>query len=484
MREIQSGYLKLNQKGTTAITPESIAKKAPTKASGPAASTITFKQDIEDEANACYEKIYSGEISIEGMVEKLRKFSQSKDPRENDIYACMIHNLLDEYSFFPKYPEKELTITSILFGQLIQHRLFTYATLGLALRYVLDALGHVPGTKIYRFGLTALTQFQSRLPEWPQYCFHLTQAPALQLTNPEIVNMVKSAMQVGRLQQQQMQQPLQQQPNIMEGQVLTNLPSTSTSTSVSQDKTKAAPAIFTAIRVPDVSKENGDNVIYEPPSEATQDKILFIINNVAHNNLETKSTDLKDVLQQSAYQWFSNYLVVKRASIEPNYHSLYLLLLNSVDSPLLYQHVLRETFSNIKILLNSDNTVSSSTERSLLKNLGSWLGGMTLAQNKPIKQKYISFKDLLLEGYDTSRLIVVIPFVCKVLEQGKKNKVFVPPNPWVMAILKLLVELYQNAELKLNLKFEIEVLCKTLSIELSSIQPTMILKNRRGIIGY
>lgn len=76
------------------------------------------------------------------------------------------------------------------------------------------------------------------------------------------------------------------------------------------------------------------------------------------------------------------------------------------------------------------------------------------------------FKELLLEGYDSNRLIVVIPFVCKVLEQCSNSNVFRPPNPWVMAILKLLVELYEFADLKLNLKFEIEVLCKSLSLEL------------------
>jgi CCR4-NOT transcription complex subunit 1 len=73
----------------------------------------------------------------------------------------------------------------------------------------------------------------------------------------------------------------------------------------------------------------------------------------------------------------------------------------------------------------------------------------------------------LLEGFDNHRLIVVIPFVCKVLEQGSKTTVFKPPNPWVMAILRLLVELYQFADLKLNLKFEIEVLCKSLNIDLN-----------------
>jgi CCR4-NOT transcription complex subunit 1 len=87
-------------------------------------------------------------------------------------------------------------------------------------------------------------------------------------------------------------------------------------------------------------------------------------------------------------------------------------------------------------------------------------------------------KELLLEGYDSSRLIVVIPFVCKVLEQGYASRVFAPPNPWLMAIMKLLAELYHYANLKLNLKFEIEVLCKKLKLDIKDIQPTDILRNR------
>lgn len=41
------------------------------------------------------------------------------DQREVDIYSCIIHNLFDEYRFFPKYPEKELQITACLFGGII-----------------------------------------------------------------------------------------------------------------------------------------------------------------------------------------------------------------------------------------------------------------------------------------------------------------------------------------------------------------------------
>ncbi|CAG8737472.1 1769_t:CDS:2, partial [Acaulospora colombiana] len=86
--------------------------------------------------------------------------------------------------------------------------------------------------------------------------------------------------------------------------------------------------------------------------------------------------------------------------------------------------------------------------------------------------------ELLIEGYDNNRLLVAIPFVCKVLEQANRSKVFKPPNPWLMAILKLLVELHRLEDLKLQLKFEVEGLCKSLQIEMKDIEPTKILKDR------
>ncbi|CAO3593285.1 unnamed protein product [Absidia cylindrospora] len=460
-------------------------------AHGSTGGEVSFKPEVEEEANSYYERIYSGKMTTEEMVDRLKTFSKSKNPKEQDIFACMIHNLFDEYHFFPNYPDKELAITSVLFGSLIQHQLVAFVPLGIALRCVLDALGNPPGNKMYNFGTQALAQFQQRLPEWPQYCTHLLQIPHLQHSSPDLVRLINAALQ-------NHQATTTTTTGSQDGGAIIPNPAAIASLQVDsirdrQQQQQPQSTIFASIHVPDLPTlllpETDDddhttmkppNLQYQSPSESTQDKILFIINNVAHNNLDTKLTELKDVLcTPSYYQWFSNYLVVKRASIEPNYHDLYLLLLDAIDSRLLREHVLRETYANIQILLNSEKTVSSSSERSLLKNLGSWLGGMTLARNKPIRHKNISFKELLLEGYDSNRLIVVIPFVCKVLEQCSNSKVFKPPNPWVMAVLKLLVELYEYADLKLNLKFEIEVLCKSLSLELKEIEATSILKNRQ-----
>lgn len=64
---------------------------------------------------------------------------------------------------------------------------------------------------------------------------------------------------------------------------------------------------------------------------------------------------------------------------------------------------------------------------------------------------------------------MVIPFVCKVLEQARHSSVFRPPNAWTMNVIKLLLELYLHADLKLNLKFEIEVMLNALKLNIEGM---------------
>ncbi|KAF9207336.1 hypothetical protein BGZ49_000688 [Haplosporangium sp. Z 27] len=475
-----SGILKSFHSACLQLHPQ-LANIAPAVEGSAAGAETSFSAEVEEITNDYYKRIYRGDISIADIVESLQKFKNSSDPREQDIYACMIHNLFDEYRFFSTYREKELSITSDLFGALIQHQLVSYTPLGFALRYVLDALRSPPGSKMFNFGAQALSRFQSRLQEWPTYCTHLLQIPHLQQVHPEIVRYIHAVLpSVTAAAQDRSNQSVDlisasplQQPAVQEVQ---RQITQSTPTSVASPK-PAAPPVFTSLNV-DTLLVGRDDIDYEAPNEQTQDKILFIVNNVSQTNIDIKLAEMKELLRETAYRWFSNYIVVKRASIEPNYHVLYLQFLDGLQSPLLYRHILHETYANIKILINSEKTVQSSSDRTLLKNLGSWLGGMTLARNRPIKHKNLAFKELLIEGYDSNRLIVAIPFVCKVLEQCNKSKVFKPPNPWLMAIMRLLVELYQFADLKLHLKFEIEVLCNCLALDLKEIEPTSILKDR------
>ncbi|XP_044983302.1 CCR4-NOT transcription complex subunit 1-like [Hordeum vulgare subsp. vulgare] len=223
--------------------------------------------------------------------------------------------------------------------------------------------------------------------------------------------------------------------------------------------------------------EQRDSPIETPPSEV-QDKILFMINNISTSNMEAKAKEFSEVLQEQYYPWFAQYMVMKRASIEPNFHDLYLKFFDKLNSRSLSKEMLKATYENCKVLLRSDLIKSSSEERSLLKNLGSWLGKFTIGRNQTLRAKEIDPKSLIVEAYERGLMIAVIPFTSKILEPCHSSIAYRPPNPWTMGILSLLAEIYNLPNLKMNLKFDIEVLFKNLGVDMKDVKPTSLLKDR------
>jgi len=70
-----------------------------------------------------------------------------------------------------------------------------------------------------------------------------------------------------------------------------------------------------------------------------------------------------------------------------------------------------------------------------------------------------------------------------VLEPCKDSKVFKPPNPWLQGILALVAEIYSQDKLKLNLKFEIEMMFRNLNLQIGDAKPSASLaKHKRQII--
>ena len=63
----------------------------------------------------------------------------------------------------------------------------------------------------------------------------------------------------------------------------------------------------------------------------------------------TKATDLKQAIQPEFNPWLAQYLVMKRVSIEPNFHDLYSDFLKAVSLAELTKMVLDETYRNIKV---------------------------------------------------------------------------------------------------------------------------------------
>ncbi|EIM89241.1 uncharacterized protein STEHIDRAFT_154920 [Stereum hirsutum FP-91666 SS1] len=400
---------------------------APGTDAEPGFTVINYSPEIEAEVDGIFKQMYDEQITIDEVIAMLERNKSSTNPRENEILSCMLLFLFDEYKFFQTwYPARELAMTGYLFGSIIQFQLVDYIPLGIAIRYVIDALNCPPETNLFKFGIQALSRFESRLSEWQPLCQALLNIPHLLEARPDLGATIQRALAAA-------------------------VHGSSTPGGLSLGPAEP-PVVFNVIR-PDQFEEE----VEEPPEEVS-DKILFIVNNLAPMNFEAKLEDMKGSFKDEYARWFANYLVDQRVSTEPNNHTLYLRFLDALDRKVLSKFVLQETIVKSASMLNSEKTMQSSSERSIIKNVGSWLGTLTLARDKPIKHKNLSFKDLLIEGYESGRLLAA--------------------DPWLMAVMALLAELYHVAELKLNQKFEIEVLCTSLSVALDSIEPTSILRHR------
>ena len=83
---------------------------------------------IDAAANEHFQKVFSAEddevdAKIEELIKTMIAFKESPEPQEQEIYACMLHGLFDEYRFLHRYPPQYLTKIAKLFGAIIKNRL-------------------------------------------------------------------------------------------------------------------------------------------------------------------------------------------------------------------------------------------------------------------------------------------------------------------------------------------------------------------------
>lgn len=412
-----------------------------------------------------YKEMYNDQTHFREIIKILQECKSSQEPSKQDLFACMIHGLFDEFVCFSEYPDTPLKTTASLFGGIVRCNLLSGLALRVALGMILEAIrNYHPDMSMYKFGVHALMTFEDRLSDWPLYCQLLAEIPSLQdvETYSKIAAIVYATGGPGRSNPE---------PNGING--------LADGMGMSNGEFDEFLSPDTNVPFRSINADQASNSdFYADPDEVIQEKVVFFFNNVSEQNIGVKLREVQRALRDEHFQWFASLLVEERAKLEPNLQPLYMDLLKLLGKKALWAEVLRQTYVSVQRMLNAESTMNSPTERKNLKSLAMWLGSLTIARDKPIRHKNISFIDLLLEGFETERLLIVIPFTCSVLTQAKNSVVFRPPNPWIVEIVRLLLEIYNDADLKLNQKFEIEVLCKELDIDRSNVEPSTHLRDR------
>ncbi|RCH96850.1 hypothetical protein CU097_014877, partial [Rhizopus azygosporus] len=260
-----------------------------------------------------------------------------------------------------------------------------------------------------------------RLGEWPQFCKSIVELPGLVQTQPRFIHTVRRTLMRNR------------------------------------------PISFTSIRLPVIPNAAMSELdgLFEVPEENTQRRLITAFNSIQKDNAESRIEEFTQVLKPTFYQWFSRYLIAEHITAGSDNQMLCLSILRHINSKLLDAYV-------------------STAHVDTLTNLGSWLGKITLAQNKPILEKHMAMKRLLLQSYDVDRLTLVLPLVCRILKQGSYGQVFIPPNPWLMGILSLLAELYEYGDIPVRIASVYKTVL-TIKLLQADINVASILRNRRLI---
>ncbi|TXG46399.1 hypothetical protein EZV62_028102 [Acer yangbiense] len=123
----------------------------------------------------------------------------------------------------------------------------------------------------------------------------------------------------------------------------------------------------------------------EAPASDVQDKILFMINNISTLNIDAKAKEFTEIVSEQYYPWLAQYV---------HGHEKFL---DKVNSKVLNKEIVKAGYENCKVLLRSELIKSSSEERSLLKNLSSWLGKFTIDRNQVLRARELDPKSLIIE---------------------------------------------------------------------------------------
>ncbi|CAD7705451.1 unnamed protein product [Ostreobium quekettii] len=101
----------------------------------------------------------------------------------------------------------------------------------------------------------------------------------------------------------------------------------------------------------------------------------------------------------------------------------------------------------IRKLVHSKRIKSDAGDQELLRRLGSWLGRLTLARNRPIRLRDLDLKTVIKTAQQEDSLPAVLPFLLALLKATRGSPIFNKENPWIKAILVELAEVHMSEPL-------------------------------------
>ncbi|GFE55614.1 transcriptional regulatory protein protein, putative [Babesia ovis] len=442
----------------------------------------------EERVNKYFYNLYVANVTTDDIIDVMRRFEASPpESRNRKTYRTMLKILFNECRFFTKYPVQELAITAELFGKMIKNCLLLSNgnLLMLALRCILEALKRGKMSKMFQFGTIAVSQFENSIANYPWFSTALLEIPDVRETFPQLY---KTCEKLQTIMTDDMRgttyvdqaKGIIIRPDDCEPGSNKHAQNASENAGIGAQSAGNDKDRLDVGEMESLMNSVADDLSPEAPPVQVVNQIYAAFNNMSLDTAAQKASELNQAIDAGNLPWLLLYIIKTRASKEQNLHEVFVVFIENIKIPKVFDLAIQISYSCISACLKHilDHKELPSY-RTLLKNLGSWLGRITLGRNIPIMSRHLDLKQVMFHAYENGAMIAALPFVCKTMEHINNSKIFKPPNPWTTAILNFLVEIHGLRGLKTSLIFEVEVLFKHLGLQMDMFaKKTQLLESR------
>ena len=432
--------------------------------------------ETEEKANLLFRKLFNNEISVSMLTEQMKGFKESSNKKDNEVFACMLHSMLDEYRFFNKYPDKELNLMGSLFGKIIDLRLIDGFIESIALKYIIDGFKKQQG-KLMIFSTMAVEQFLEKLFIWPQFLEELYK------TTKNFQGELYTKITDKYNEYMKVSENLGVNHNPIAGASSTNYnlnnnPNTANTQNNIQNKMMNMQNIGFMGMIPptNIPKSQIKNNKFNAPSDVLMNNIKMNNNSMypGFNANNTTNSSMTPSIQSQSYPLTEKpQLNVNQLPFNPqNLQNRQVNIGKELNYSTNIKLVIKVYSSDVKFKENASKQIEA------LKNLAVSLSQFTILKNKPLLAKDLNLKEMLIEAYDTGKLYIATSFVCKFLEQTQKSKIFHNSNPWVVSIIIVLIEIHSLPDIAPQIKNQIEETFKILDTSLSKFKSKNYFANK------
>ena len=446
-------------------------------------------KEIEEEISQLLRSMFEGKISTDYIVNLLILYESSKDERKIELFSCLIHQLIVEYRYFIKYPQDKLNLLAELFGKIINNKLLKGVIETLALNYISESIKSGK-EQLYNFGIIALNQIIGNISCWPKYMKKLLDMEQIKKNKELYMKILRENEKIQKRYMYEISENALKQNGKVSSPKSENKSSdieledngkTNKENNLVENfdklkyKLSGKPKSYIMNEINTININNNSINDNSAENDAHLEKVIYNIKIILDNNYQShifeKASEINKFLNndETNIKIFSYILVTLKIPQSKNI-LYYNELFTQINNPILYKYVIKYTINYIQILLKIKSLYIEEKLFNILKNLGSWLGLITILKNKPILARDIDFRELITDSYKQDKLIITIPFVCKVFSFISKSKIFNINNPWINSILCLLKEIYFLHSLNNSIKKEIHSFFDIVKIDINSVK--------------